>query len=73
MNKIEFTVKFLREELLLDNEQIKQLLQLPPEEQQDFLIERKMRVDIMRALIESGADEEYARSILTDPNATLDN
>lgn len=67
MKKIEMSMKFLKEELLLDNEQIKQLLQLPPEDQKEFLIERKMRVDVMRALIESGADPEKAKKVLTDP------
>jgi len=73
MNKVELTLKYLREELLLNDEQIKQLLKLPEKDMQEFLAERKMKVDVMRAIIASGGDEEYARSILNDPNVTLDN
>lgn len=40
---------------------------MPKQEQIEFLIERKVRVDIMRALIESGADPEKAKEALTDP------
>lgn len=73
MNKVELTLKYLKEELLLSDDQIKQLLQLPEEDMKEFLAERKMKVDIMKAIIASGGDEEYARSILNDPNVNMDN
>lgn len=63
---MDYTYARLKEELLLTDEQIKLLLQLPPEEQKAFLVERKMRVDIMNALIASGTDEEEAKKVLTD-------
>lgn len=61
-----YSINKLKEELLLNDEQIKILFQLPPDEQREFLIERKMRVDIMNALIASGTDKEEAKKVLTD-------
>ncbi|MCX7794874.1 MAG: hypothetical protein N2257_10805, partial [Thermodesulfovibrionales bacterium] len=58
----------LREEFLLDDEQIKILVSLPPEEQDEFLADRIFRVKIMKALIEAGVPEEKAKEALTDPD-----
>lgn len=61
-----YSINKLKEELLLNDKQIKILFQLPPDEQREYLIERKMRVDIMNALIASGTDKEEAKKVLTD-------
>ncbi|MDW7998589.1 MAG: hypothetical protein RMI30_03955 [Thermodesulfovibrio sp.] len=62
------SIKELREEFLLDDEQIKILVSLLPEEQDEFLADRLFRVRLMKALIASGVPEEKAKEALTDPD-----
>lgn len=59
----------LKEMLVMNEEEIKIILELPPKERNLLLEERLFRVTIMKALIESGTPEEEARKVLTDPNA----
>lgn len=66
------TFNDLKNVFLMSDQQIEIFLSLPVEEQMEFLTERKMRIDIMNAIIQSGGDVEYAKSIINDPTVNAD-
>lgn len=63
MNRLDL----LKKEYMLSDEEIEILNQLPDEEKEDFLIERKIRVTLMQILIEMGEKPDKAKEVLTEP------